>query len=68
MTDEERFAPEGAIFVCKACGKTAKDICGGKDASYGWDVSCSLNALLCDEKSIERDENGRVTKVELYKK
>ena len=36
------------MWVCGACGKTAKDIQGREGAhSYGWDVSCMLNAVLC---------------------
>lgn len=37
-------APAGQIFVCSACGKTSINIyCGPR----GWDVSCSLHAVLC---------------------
>jgi len=41
------FAPKGAIFVCGACGKTSSNLYG--DGSRGWDASCMLNAVLCDE-------------------
>jgi len=45
---EERMAPDGSIWVCRRCGKTAEDRYGieGKH-SYGWDESCTLNAVLC---------------------
>ena len=52
----DRIAPAGAIWVCAACGKTAKDRYGleGKH-SFGWDESCALNAVLCHEdKSMTR--------------
>ena len=40
-----RKAPEGTIYVCGACGKTAQDCYG--DPGTSWDESCSLNAVLC---------------------
>ena len=50
MTDN-RFAPEGAVWVCAACGKTAKDQYGIEgEHSRGWDESCMLNAVLCHDK------------------
>lgn len=59
---EERIAPEGAIWVCMGCGKTARDLYGIEgEHSYGWDESCVLNAVLCDEASIQRDATGRIT-------
>ena len=45
-----RFAPDGAIWVCGACGKTHKDQYGIEGAgSPGWDESCMLHAILCHE-------------------
>lgn len=41
-------APEGQIYVCSACGKTARDIYTGGD---GWDSSCALHAVLCYEQT-----------------
>lgn len=47
----DRIAPEGAIWVCGACGKTAKDRYGIEgEKSRGWDESCMLNAVLCHEE------------------
>lgn len=47
----DRFAPPGAIWVCGACGKTAKDKYGIEgERSPGWDESCMLNAVLCHDK------------------
>lgn len=40
-------APEGTIWVCRMCGKTARDSYNGRG---GWDESCMLNAVLCHEK------------------
>ena len=60
MTDE-RIAPAGAVWVCGACGKTARDRYGIEgEHSRGWDESCMLNAVLCDEASIKRTDQGRV--------
>lgn len=51
MTDEEkarRWAPDDAIWVCGACGKTALDQYGIEGAhSWGWDESCAMHAVLC---------------------
>lgn len=48
---DERFAPDGAIWVCAACGKTHKDQYGMDGAgSRGWDESCALNAVLCHDR------------------
>jgi len=56
-------APEGTIYVCGACGKTSKNICGDEpENSLGWDESCMLNAVLCFAKSLE--ETGRWVAVE----
>lgn len=44
---EERMAPEGSVWVCAACGKTARDRYGiVGEHSHGWDESCALNAVL----------------------
>jgi len=46
---ENRRAPEGKIWECRACGKQAVDkygIIGYR--SYGWDESCMLNSELVD--------------------
>lgn len=40
-------APEGQIWVCGGCGKTAKNRVEG---TRGWDESCFLNAVLCYEE------------------
>lgn len=49
----EKIAPEGKIWVCSVCGKTARSNYG-TDASPGWDASCMLNAVLChQEKRID---------------
>lgn len=52
------LAPEGGVYVCQACGKTAK-----RTLDFS-DVSCSISAVLCDVKSLEY-EDGRVIKAEL---
>jgi hypothetical protein len=63
-----RKAPDGAIFVCPACGKTSywqygfdeKGIADPKRSS-GWDESCSMWGTLCSEASLVRTPGGRVT-------
>lgn len=62
-----RKAPSGTIYVCNACGKVAKwrwgvDDGGKQDvyASDGWDDSCATHAILCDEKTLLINRNGRV--------
>ena len=42
---EVKQAPEGTVWVCCACGKTARHRYG--DPGTSWDESCSLNAVLC---------------------
>ena len=43
-----QLAGGNQIWVCQCCGKTSEDKYGieGKH-SYGWDVSCVVNAVLC---------------------
>lgn len=54
MTNKERkdrMAPDGQIWVCGACGKTAEDRYGIEgEHSRGWDESCMLHAVLCYDK------------------
>jgi len=47
------MAPEGAIWVCAACGKTSKDLYGiNEPHDCGWDESCMMNAILCYEEKV----------------
>lgn len=51
--DTERFAPDGKIWVCGACGKTARDLYGLEGQNHsGWDESCMLNSVLCNEADL----------------
>jgi len=52
-------AKKGEVFVCSACGKRSKDKYGDNMIDRGWDVSCMMNSVLCDEKSIKL-KKGRV--------
>lgn len=64
MTDLDRMAPPGTIWVCGACGKTAEDRYGIEgEKSRGWDESCMMNAVLCMKDSLEYD-GGRVIKAD----
>jgi len=56
---EDRMAPKGAIWVCGACGKTSIDRYGTVGwHDTGWDESCMLNAVLCEEGTLIRANNG----------
>lgn len=49
----ERDAPEGKIWLCMMCGKTAKDSCTDE---RGWDESCAMNCILVDETTKQPTE------------
>lgn len=53
-----KVAEDGQLFVCRACGKTSKDLYGG-DGSYGWDASCSMNAVLVFVADLIYDVNTK---------
>jgi hypothetical protein len=55
VTPTERFAPEGKVWVCGACGKRTKDRYGEEG---GWDEACMLNAVLCDAASLILGSDG----------
>lgn len=62
------IAPQGAVFVCGACGKRSRDKYGTAAIDKMWDSSCMLHAVLCDEASLVFDpESGRVVKAEPWK-
>lgn len=56
-----KLAPEGYVYVCRACGKVANNLYG--DGTRGWDVSCTMNADLFREKDlvIKKDRVMHVT-------
>jgi hypothetical protein len=56
-------APEGFVFVCSACGKRSRDKFGTQPISSGWDESCMLNAMLCEESALTLDSRGRVLEI-----
>lgn len=58
-----QIAGEGEIFVCSACGKRSKDLYGNQAIDSGWDESCMLNAVLCDESTLVM-KDGRVIKAQ----
>lgn len=50
MVEPIRFAPEGTIWLCQNCGRTARDLLGKEgDRDEGWSDDCQKNALLCVE-------------------
>lgn len=66
-TDIYAQAPDGAIYVCGACGKTSPTEAPSKGSDRGWDESCMLNSVLCDAASLVRDSSGRVVSADAYK-
>lgn len=69
--ENEYAAPKGAVWVCAACGKQSKDRWHNtsKEPGWaGWDESCFLNAVLCDETTIELQEGThRVASADPFK-
>jgi len=55
------ICPNGTVWVCAACGKTAKSKYGfDKDdnrtnISCGWDESCMMNSVLCKDPDVPKD-------------
>lgn len=56
-TQDDPIAPEGKLWVCHACGKTAKDRYGEEG---GWDESCMLNSGLYDVAKLIFHNSGRL--------
>lgn len=57
MEAPEQDAPPGTVWVCRACGKRSSNRYNAT-ISAGWDESCMLNAVLCDEKSLKYKEGS----------
>lgn len=65
---EELMAPEGAVWVCGACGKVAKHMYGDAPGDpYGWDEACILNAVLCEETDVVK-QGRTVTEASAFQK
>lgn len=63
-----RTAAAGTVYVCVACGKRSRDLYGDQAISGGWDESCVLNAVLCEEVSLVFAEgSSRVVKADAVK-
>lgn len=60
-------AKKGQVFVCHACGKRSKDKYGDEAIDKGWDESCMLNSVLCEEESIELKDDRVVKAVSVEK-
>ena len=52
-----KVAPAGTVYVCGACGKRSRDRYGFQKIDAGWDESCMMHAVLCDEKSLVVRDN-----------
>lgn len=61
MSEAEYEAPEGAIWVCGACGKSADN------RRRVGDESCFVNAILCrNDETLKRQASGRVCAAEVF--
>lgn len=60
---DDRIAPDGKLWVCTACGKTAKNRHGPPNADQGWDESCVLNSHLFNKDELIFNEQGRVVAI-----
>jgi hypothetical protein len=49
----KHVAEPGQVYVCGMCGKRSKDQYGDLRIDRGWDESCMLHAVLCDEASLK---------------
>jgi len=58
-----KIVGEGEVFVCSTCGKRSRDLYGEQAIDPGWDESCILNAVLCDESTLVI-KDGRVVKAQ----
>lgn len=63
MEEGIKIAPKGKIWVCLACGKTSKNKYGDEFSQSGWDASCFLNSVLCDEDKLVFGKDGRVKRI-----
>ncbi len=63
MSEQDKRAPEGKLWVCMACGKTSIDKYGGRGSMHGWDVSCAMNCVLFKKELIIYGSDGRVTQI-----
>jgi hypothetical protein len=59
---KDRIAPDGMIWVCTACGKTAKDRYQS-EKFYSWDESCVMNAILVEEDKCVFTKSGFVKEI-----
>lgn len=63
--DAAETAPTGQVYVCTACGKRSRDREGAMAIDEGWDISCVLRAVLCEEASIVLGKDGRVRQAKM---
>ena len=65
----DKIAEEGNLWVCLACGKTSESKYGisGKH-SYGWDVSCMMNAEEVSKDKLVFNNSNRVIEILKEKK
>lgn len=52
MGKGNEMAGPGQVFVCSCCGKRSRDRYGYQKIDKGWDESCMMHAVLCDEDSL----------------
>jgi hypothetical protein len=61
----KRFAPNGYVWVCMACGKIHTDKYGMEgEGTVGWDESCMLNSsLFRRDQLVFSEDSGRVVEI-----
>lgn len=58
-SDLDRFAPEGKLWICMACGKISPHDRFGLDLSeHQWDASCVLRSELITQEEYEALKKG----------
>ena len=61
MKRKEWIAPKGKMWVCCACGKTAKYRAGLTENDMdGWDEACFLNSELFDVDKLVRNPTTKL--------
>lgn len=51
---QDRYAPEGCVWICCVCAKISPyDRYGDDKSHYGWDVSCVMNSVIMKKEDAE---------------
>ena len=53
--EHERYAGEGEVWICMACGKVSPyDRYGDSKSDRGWDISCCVSSQLISLETLEQ--------------